>query len=603
MPVIKREESPEAPIASIAPAIPTGAHTSPRDFSGLPMTAEDAQDVKPTIPTMPPPKPYIVAAHTRPTLSLYNGSSPRKYRFSAPPSSPSNVVVSRPLPFAPRLPSRLDSAVATVGRVNKATSTRTTNSTTPHTLPRITHLTKALQRKDNRTNTCKARMDNFFDHNGEVLSDIGDLDEPSGFPPMFTIGEDDRTVTIPKADLDNLRYQVQLLEDARAANEEKVRAQDRVIQECLAFNQSMHVTCHNLNARLTAVEAASTFKKPQELHEEAASGPTVRFRAWRGPADARSRSPSPSARAYRERDDRKSEVTGSAKKGRKKLQISVPDKVYAQPAVGLPTPQTSFTEPLKTAQTPKTPLTPGRIGPPSSAKKTYTCVSKRGYHNLNEVIPPPYVQIPLLPLTDTEIIVFFFNSLTRPIVSLRLYAREWGPASICDVLNAHRVIEPPYLRNTVSVKCTTAIKNGRKRYGDDWDEINRAAFKDMRDDRATDMISLAADEIEYKSDFDIRALCNGLKMFPDETSDGGIFTRCVKWCHENNAAYTLANVWELASDLDAGNTPKHISSPHPSVDEPATPKQEDVESDDGEEKSVASDDSGLGAIRAIEEAF
>jgi hypothetical protein len=209
-------------------------------------------------------------------------------------------------------------------------------------------------------------------------------------------------------------------------------------------------------------------------------------------------------------------------------------------------------------RTPKTPLTPGRFGPPTGTKKSATCINKRGIHNLDKMVPPTYSQLPLLPLTDTEIIVYFFNSLSRPIVSLRLYAREWGPAAICDTLNSHRTVEPAYLRNTCSVKCTTAIKKGKQKYGDDWDTVNRTIFANnaTTDDKATDMIRLTRDEVPYAEDFDIRDLCNGLRKHPGE-GDGGIFTRCVKYCQENNAAYNLSDVWELASDLDAGRTPRY----------------------------------------------
>jgi hypothetical protein len=178
------------------------------------------------------------------------------------------------------------------------------------------------------------------------------------------------------------------------------------------------------------------------------------------------------------------------------------------------------------------------------------------------MVPPTYAQLPLLPLTDTELIVYFFNSLSRPIVSLRLYARGWGPAAICHAVNTHRVVEPEYLRNTCSVKCTTAIKKGRDRYGPDWERSNRAVLSDksISDEKATDMIRLGHDELANASDFDIRALCNGLRIHPGE-ADGGIFTRCVQYCEANNASYKLSNVWQLASDLDIGRTPRFSESP------------------------------------------
>lgn len=177
------------------------------------------------------------------------------------------------------------------------------------------------------------------------------------------------------------------------------------------------------------------------------------------------------------------------------------------------------------------------------------------------MVAPAYVQIPLVPLTDTEVVVYFFQSLSRPSVALRLYARNWGPRNIVDTLHEHRAIDPPYLRNTCSVKCTTAIKLGRKRYGDSWEESYKAVLKNAGDVKATDLMRLADDEMEHLVDYDVRALCTGLIKHPTVGVDGGIFTQCVEYCQENDAPYTLHNVWQLAADLEAGRTPKHPPSP------------------------------------------
>ena len=64
------------------------------------------------------------------------------------------------------------------------------------------------------------------------------------------------------------------------------------------------------------------------------------------------------------------------------------------------------------------------------------------------------------------------------------------------------------------------------------------------------------DEVEHAVDYGMRSLCIGLKKHPEEGIDGGIFTRCVKYCEENDAAYSLSNVCELATDLQAGRTPR-----------------------------------------------
>jgi hypothetical protein len=167
-------------------------------------------------------------------------------------------------------------------------------------------------------------------------------------------------------------------------------------------------------------------------------------------------------------------------------------------------------------------------------------------------MPPPLIQVPQVPLTDTEIIVYMFQSLARPPVALRLYSRQWGPAMIVDVLNAHRDIEGGYLRNTCSVKCITAINRGKEKYGRDWAEQFRTAVANADDLVATDLIRYHADEMDNVLDYDIRALGNGLKKHPAVGVDGGIFTRCVKYCIKYNAEYTLNNVHDLAWALQTG---------------------------------------------------
>lgn len=268
-------------------------------------------------------------------------------------------------------------------------------------------------------------------------------------------------------------------------------------------------------------------------------------------------------------------------KYRKKLEVKIPEKLAGETSgVGLPTPILSVrlllsvydflpnaTQALQTAPalnavaqlptTPRTPYTPGRIGPPESYKKTATSLNKRTIHNLNKLVPPNDVKLPLVPLTDTEVIVYFFNSLSRPAVSLRLYARKWAPASIAQAINDHREVEPPYLRNTCSVKCTTAIKNGRTMYGDKWEDDQSVLFKDAPCCRATDLMRGEGDE---RVDYYVRALCTNLKQHPEGDS-AGIFTACVKYCVETNAPYTMSNVHELAFKLSRGEIPEHPASP------------------------------------------
>lgn len=285
----------------------------------------------------------------------------------------------------------------------------------------------------------------------------------------------------------------------------------------------------------------------------------------------------PVAKAFNGEDSTMPERT----KYRKKLQLEIPDIQVAPAAgAGIPTPIASVgylstlshnrTDRLQALQappstmvssfpaTPRTPYTPGKIGPPDSYKKTTTSINKRAIHNLNKSMPPQNVQLPLVPLTDTEVVVYFFNSLSRPVVSLRLYARGWGPASIVQCLNKHRDVDPPYLRNTASVKCTTAIKLGEKLYGANWEKEYRPVFASAEDPKATDFIR--ADE-KVTVDYEIRALGAALKQHPTE-EEGGIFTECVKYCIENDAPYTLSNVHQLAIDLQNGDVPQHPASPN-----------------------------------------
>lgn len=210
---------------------------------------------------------------------------------------------------------------------------------------------------------------------------------------------------------------------------------------------------------------------------------------------------------------------------------------------------------------PETPLTPGQIGPPSGKVKSLTSIHKRGIHNLDKMVPPPNAALPMLPITDTEIIVYFFNSLSRPIVSLRLYANGWGPKEICAVLNSHREIDPPYLRNTCSVKCTTAIKKGRERNGENWEVNNRALFDCAGVDQATDLIRLVDEDAAAATDFNVLDLCIGLKAHPRVGSDGGIFTKCVQYCQDHGSLYKLSNVSELAAVLEAEEREISASTP------------------------------------------
>lgn len=200
------------------------------------------------------------------------------------------------------------------------------------------------------------------------------------------------------------------------------------------------------------------------------------------------------------------------------------------------------------------PLTPGRIGPLTPSKRGGTSANKRKNHKLKESMPPALAMVPNIPLTDTELIVYFYQSVARPAVALRLYSRGWGPAGIVDVLNTHRDIEGGYLRNTCSVKCTTAINRGRTKYGPTWEADLARLFASADDLVATDLIRYSAAELPSAVDYEIRALGTALRKYPEVGVDGGIFTRCVRYCVEQDGdgEWTLGNVHELAMALQKG---------------------------------------------------
>ena len=103
-------------------------------------------------------------------------------------------------------------------------------------------------------------------------------------------------------------------------------------------------------------------------------------------------------------------------------------------------------------------------------------------------MPPTYAQIPIVPLTDTEVIVYFFQSLSRPIVSLRLYARSWGPASIVNV--PERIIAKSILSISATPAQSSALrrlKRARTKFGEEWEEAHRHVFDKADDVKATDL--------------------------------------------------------------------------------------------------------------------
>ncbi|KAF1850663.1 uncharacterized protein K460DRAFT_350691 [Cucurbitaria berberidis CBS 394.84] len=567
-PVIKKEQSPEASVMAMPPM--STAVSTAITLTAPAISMSDTEDVKP--PKLRP-KPYIVVEQTHVAPSAYYGSSPRKYRLSGR-SNPSTRVFARAPPILARLPSRATSATAT-GRVNKPNITTTNLAKTPT----LSSIKKILEEIGKLTNKKHNRMNEHDSGGGAAGNEMS----YSVLPPMMNMQDGvDETVTMTRSDLENIRGHLQMLQNATATSEQHVSEQRLVIGELVTFNHSIHTMVQQLDNRMVKVEYDNTnLRSMLTSHSDFTNGvpqsaPAVRPTWHRSGTGRRSRSPSPTQLEYRDRagwEGGESIPTGTVSsdvkktKARKQLQIQIPGKISAPSfAAGLPTPLTRTATTLSAGPSalsssfPKTPITPGRIGP-NSNKKSATAINKRKIHNLDKLVPPTYAQIPIVPLTDTEVIVYFFQSLARPIVALRLYARNWGPASIVDVLNEHRDISPPYLRNTASVKCTTAIKKGRDKFGDEWEDAHREVFRKADDVKATDLIYLSGDEVDLAVDYDVRSLSVGLRKHPKDGVDGGIFTRCVKYCHETGAPYTLFNVWQLAADLQEGRVPQHPPSP------------------------------------------
>ncbi|KAF2744407.1 hypothetical protein M011DRAFT_172580 [Sporormia fimetaria CBS 119925] len=189
--------------------------------------------------------------------------------------------------------------------------------------------------------------------------------------------------------------------------------------------------------------------------------------------------------------------------------------------------------------------------------------TKRKVHTLNTILPHAMTVIPKVPLTEKEISVFFFNSLSRPVVANRLYARGWGPAKITDALNLHLGLDPPYLRNTCSVKCTTAFRRGKEKYGDDYEAQIRQTFRKATLAEATRLIEIQEDEGYQPCDIDILDLSKNIKRYPtlqDKADDCelqySIFTRCVMYCQRTGTSCLLSEVHKLARKLEGPSTPE-----------------------------------------------
>ncbi|KAJ4989680.1 hypothetical protein SVAN01_04897 [Stagonosporopsis vannaccii] len=513
-----------------------------------------------------------------PALAMHREITPQIYRLRGARHT-NGCLGTRAPPVAAWLSSRPSSALATQQQTAALSTTRPHNhflANNNNTQSQRALLTPCTTRTLTRAVVRTGTMDSFNLDGNDALGYHGGLsfDAPDNF--TGALGHEPQTVTVLLSDWQNQQAQLRQLQSTieRLERLESLEKQNTVMTGLVSSNHhNMQSTMVSLTARVDQLERV-TFAgqtagtRPRLALPSAAAGNPAFDTDALDSAIAKT----PRKRSFTNAVNTDGASMSAPSKYRKKLQVEIPANATAKAsAVGLPTPMLSAYQTMPasalfgisspaTPGTPHTPYTNGRIGPPDSYKKSATAVTKREIHNLNTFIPPHNVQLPQVPLTDLEIVVYFFNSLTRPIVSLRLYARGWAPNSISQTLNAYRDVEPPYLRNTCSVKCTGAIKNGKKWYGENWEAEHRPIFENATDELATDLIRTGEDE---PVDYYIRALGVRLKQYPFD--DGaGIFTDCVKYCIETGAPYTVSNVHKLAFDLHHGNVPQHPASPNPS---------------------------------------
>jgi hypothetical protein len=114
-----------------------------------------------------------------------------------------------------------------------------------------------------------------------------------------------------------------------------VQFQGGLITELISFNQRIHASVEDLHTRLKNLEALNIPALHKHHSAPAGTFPLQTAFDYRPRGDARSRSPSPGRADYRVRD-----AASRSKKVRKDLEIKIPDKKHASPAVGLPTPMT-----------------------------------------------------------------------------------------------------------------------------------------------------------------------------------------------------------------------------------------------------------------------
>ncbi|KAF2450300.1 hypothetical protein P171DRAFT_516214 [Karstenula rhodostoma CBS 690.94] len=201
------------------------------------------------------------------------------------------------------------------------------------------------------------------------------------------------------------------------------------------------------------------------------------------------------------------------------------------------------------------PRTPATITPTPVTPGSRTVLYKKDKHDLTSKLPPANLKLPLVPLTDVEIIVFFYNSSSRPIVAVRLYARG-GPNVIAQIINEHRVVNPDgYKRNTCSVHCNKAVKTFIRTNGEDRKKQISDFFEAAGDLEATDAIRHEESELSTTCDFPILGLFRDLIKLPSG-GQAGIFTECARWCQENQIDAQVSQAHLIADALANGTDPR-----------------------------------------------
>jgi hypothetical protein len=115
-----------------------------------------------------------------------------------------------------------------------------------------------------------------------------------------------------------------------------VQDQGKLIVELITFNQRTHKSIEDLNARVQMIEFATIpGMHPQRRVQPALASPFEPTFSHRD--SARSRSPSPHREVYRMREESN---RSKKNKEKRKLEISIPGKMYTAPTASLPTPMT-----------------------------------------------------------------------------------------------------------------------------------------------------------------------------------------------------------------------------------------------------------------------